>query len=340
MDDSLAGVVCHDRRVIVEWGLGELPGVLARLGIERPLVITDEVFADVELPGTERRFHGAQPHADLKGVRAALEVAGDSDGLVALGGGSVIDTTKAVSKELDVPIVSVPTTYAGAEWTHWYGNRDSETRTKPAGLDARVEGIVYEVDLTMGLPAEPTGGTALNALTHAAEALYASGRTTETDEQALAGTRKISSALPRVIRDGSDRDARLELLQGAAHAGAAMLAGMAAAHGIAQVLGGRYGLPHGTMNAIALPPVLRFNLQDAATAPAIGAFADALGADDPAARVEELSALFGAGRLRDHGVPEEDLPEVAELSAARPATQANPRPVSVDDALTILRSVW
>ena len=141
--------------MIVEWGLGELPGVLARLGIERPLVVTDEVFADVELPGTERRFHGAQPHADLKGVRAALEVAGDADGLVALGGGSVIDTTKAVSKELDVPIVSVPTTYAGAEWTHWYGNRDSETRTKPAGLDARVEGIVYEVDLTMALPPSP-----------------------------------------------------------------------------------------------------------------------------------------------------------------------------------------
>jgi alcohol dehydrogenase class IV len=115
---------------------------------------------------------------------------------------------------------------------------------------------------------------------------------------------------------------------------------MAAAHGIAQVLGGRYGLPHGTMNAIALPPVLRFNLEDAATAPAIGAFADALGAEDAAARVEELSALFGAGRLRDHGVPEEDLPEVADLSAARPATQANPRPVSADDALTILRSVW
>jgi len=82
------------------------------------------------------------------------------------------------------------------------------------------------------------------------------------------------------------------------------------------------------------------SLLDPATAPAIHAFADALGADDPAARVEELSALFGAGRLRDHGVPEEDLPEVAELSAARPATQVNPRPVSADDALTILRSVW
>jgi maleylacetate reductase len=326
--------------VIVEWDMQELPGVLARLGIERPLAITDNVFSHVELPGVERLFDGAQPHADLKGVRAALEIAGDSDGLVALGGGSVIDTTKAVSKELDVPIVSIPTTYAGAEWTHWYGNRDSETRTKPAGLDARVEGIVYEVDLTMGLPREATGGTALNALTHAAEALYAPGRTSETDEQALAGTRKIASALPRVIEDGSDREARLELLQGAAHAGAAMLAGMAAAHGIAQVLGGRYGLPHGTMNAISLPPVLRFNAEDANTALAIRAFAEALGADDAATRVEELSELFGAGRLRDHGVPEEDLPEVAELSAARPATQANPRPVSAEDALAILRSVW
>lgn len=326
--------------MIVEWGLDELPAVLRRLGIERPLVITDNVFSHVEVPGVDRRFDGAQPHADLKGVRAAIEVAGDADGLVALGGGSVIDTTKAVSKELDVPIVSIPTTYAGAEWTHWYGNRDSETRTKPAGMDARVEGIVYEVDLTMGLPREASGGTALNALTHAAEALYAAGRTADSDEQALAGTRKIAAALPRVLEDGSDREARLELLQGAAHAGAAMLAGMAAAHGIAQVLGGRYGLPHGTMNAISLPPVLRFNREHASAAEAIGRFAEAMGAEDAAARVEELSALFGAGRLRDHGVPEEDLPEVAELSAARPATQANPRPVSPEDALAMLRSVW
>jgi maleylacetate reductase len=325
--------------VIVEWGLDELPGVLRRLGIERPLAITDNVFAHVELPGVDRLFDGAQPHADLKGVRAAIEFAGDADGLVAVGGGSVIDTTKAVSKELDVPIVSIPTTYAGAEWTPWYGNRDSEHRTKPAGMDARVEGIVYEVDLTLGLPREASGGTALNAITHAAEALYAPGRTSDSDEQALAGTRKIAEALPRVLRDGGDREARRELLQGAAHAGAAMLAGMCAAHGIAQVLGGRYGLPHGTMNALALPPVLRFNLEDPKTAPAIGAFAEALGAADAAARVEELSALFGAGRLRDHGVPEEDLPEVAEMCAARPATQANPRPVSAQDALTLLRGI-
>jgi alcohol dehydrogenase class IV len=326
--------------VIVEWGLDELPGVLRRLGIERPLAITDNVFAHVELPGVDRLFDGAQPHADLKGVRAAIDVAGDADGLVAVGGGSVIDTTKAVSKELDVPIVSIPTTYAGAEWTPWYGNRDSETGTKPAGMDARVEGIVYEVDLTLGLPPEASGGTAVNALTHAAEALYAPGRTSDSDEQALAATRKISQALPRVLEDGEDREARRELLQGAAHAGAAMLAGMCAAHGIAQVLGGRYGLPHGTMNALALPPVLRFNLEDPKTVPAIGAFAEALGVADAAARVEELSALFGAGRLRDHGVPEEDLPEVAEMAAARPATQANPRPVSVQDALTMLRGIW
>jgi alcohol dehydrogenase class IV len=107
---------------------------------------------------------------------------------------------------------------------------------------------------------------------------------------------------------------------------------------MAQALGGRYGLPHGAMNALSLPPALRFN-EDVA-ADAVARFGDALGADDPAARVEELAGLGGFERLRDFGVPEEELREVAEAVVERAGAKANPRPATADDVERLLRSIW
>ena len=139
-----------------------------------------------------RRFHGARPHAEITGVREATALAQEADGLVALGGGSVMDTTKAVSVQTGLPMVSIPTTYAGAEWTPFFGVRNEQTRTKDAGFDARVEGIVYEPKLTLRMPAQVSAGTALNALTHCAEALYVPGRNDESDEHALQGAGLIA----------------------------------------------------------------------------------------------------------------------------------------------------
>jgi maleylacetate reductase len=156
--------------MIVRWGLESLEEVLAELAVNAPLLITEELWQDTELP-VAQRFHGARPHAEITGVREAAELAKDADGLVALGGGSVMDTTKAVSVQAGLPMVSIPTTYAGAEWTPFFGVRNEQTRTKDAGFDARVEGIVYEPKLTLRMPAQVTAGTALNALTHCAEAL-------------------------------------------------------------------------------------------------------------------------------------------------------------------------
>ena len=113
---------------------------------------------------------------------------------------------------------------------------------------------------------------------------------------------------------------------------------LALGHALAQALGGRYGLPHGAMNALSLPPALRFN---AAVVPeAVERFAAALGVDDAPARVEELARLGGYERLRDFGVPEEDLPELAEAVVARAGAKANPRPVSAAEAEELLRSIW
>ena len=138
--------------MIVRWGLESLEEVLAELSVSAPLLITEELWQETELP-VAQRFHGARPHAEITGVREAAELAKDADGLVALGGGSVMDTTKAVSVQTGLPMVSIPTTYAGAEWTPFFGVRNEQTRTKDAGFDARVEGIVYEPKLTLRMPA-------------------------------------------------------------------------------------------------------------------------------------------------------------------------------------------
>jgi maleylacetate reductase len=329
----------HPGAVIVHWGLDALPRALAETGVERPLLVTSERLAGLAVP-VEHRFGGVQPHADVRGVRAALDAAraADADGLVAAGGGSAIDTAKAVSAELSLPVISIPTTYSGAEWSTGYGSRDADSGVKRGGGGALVRAIVYEPALTLDLPRSETVGTALNALAHCAEALYTARHAPDTDAEALEGARLIAEALPATVADGRDLEARTSLLRGAMHAGAALRAGMGVGHAMAQALGGRYGLPHGTMNAICLPAALRFNADVAA--PAIARLAAAMGAHDAAARVEELAALGGPTRLRDHGVPADDLEIVAAASAARAPALANPRPAPAEEILGLLRSVW
>ena len=235
-----------------------------------------------------------------------------------------MDTTKAVSVQTGLPMVSIPTTYAGAEWTPFFGVRNEQTRTKDAGFDARVEGIVYEPELTLRMPAQVTAGTALNALTHCAEALYVPGRTDESDEHALQGAALIARHLPAVLDDGSATStARTGLLEGAMHGGAALRVGMGLGHAMAQSLGGRYGVPHGAMNAICLPPALRFNADVAGDE--IARLAEAMGAEDPAARTEELAAIALDTRLRDYDIPRDDLGELSAATAERGAAKANPR---------------
>jgi maleylacetate reductase len=235
-------------------------------------------------------------------------------------------------------MVSIPTTYAGAEWTPFFGVRNPETRTKDAGFDARVEGIVYEPELTLEMPAQVTAGTALNALTHCAEALYVPGRTEESDHHALQGAALITRHLPAVLEDGRELEERRGLLEGSMHGGAALRVGMGLGHAMAQSLGGRYGVPHGAMNAICLPPALRFNAEVAAFQ--IARLGEAMGTADPAKRAEELAAIALDTRLRDYDIPRDDLGELSEATAERGAAKANPRPASVDEIRELFESVW
>jgi maleylacetate reductase len=319
--------------VIVRWGLDELRGVLAESGVERPFFVASPRWE----PPVE--VSGRWTEVPTDRIAEIVEAADGADGLLAMGGGSAIDLAKAISAETGLPVVSVPTTYSGAEWTPSFGVRDHDMRMRGGGSGANLAGIVYEPELTLGLPKEVTVGTSLNALAHTAEALYVKGRNSEGDREALAGAALISEWLPRVVEQPDDLVARRNLLEGARHAGAALAsAGLGLGHALAQALGGRYGLPHGAMNAIALPLALRFN--ETVVPNEIDRFAKAIGADDPVARVRALARLGGFERLRDFGVPQDELDEVAEAAAVRGGARANPRHASPAEIAELLGSAW
>ena len=321
--------------MIVRWGLEELPAVLEELGVRSSLLVAGPRWDSLALPIVP---HARWDEVPSHRIDEAAAQARAGDGVVAVGGGSAIDLGKAISAAAEIPLVSVPTTYAGAEWTTYYGVRDPERKMRGGGAGARPGGIVYDVALTLGLPREPTVGTSLNALAHCAEALYVHGHNPEADEHALAGARLIADWLPRVLAAPGDREARTELLRAACHGGAALGGSMLAlGHAMAQAVGGRYGLPHGTLNGICLPAALRYNQRYAPEA--LRRFGEAVGGD-PVARVEELAALGGKTHLRELGVPEADLPELATAAAQRAGNQANPHPATPAEIEQLLRSVW
>jgi maleylacetate reductase len=315
--------------VIVRWGLRELPVVLAELRIGRPLLVAAERW-----DGEDFGIRPAARWTEVPTDRVAAAAAEAEDGIVAVGGGSAIDLGKAISAEADLPLVSVPTTYAGAEWTPYFGIRDPDRKMKGGGSGAHLRGAVYEPELTLTLPRAETVGTAMNALAHCAEAMYAEGHNAAGDAHAVQGASLIGEWLPQVVERPQDLQARTKLLEGAMHAGAALGASMLAlGHAMAQALGGRYGLPHGAMNALTLPQALQFNEEVAPAA--IRRFREEVGAD-----LEELAALGGFRRLRDWGIPEEDLPEIAAATAERAGAKANPRPASAAQIEQLLHNIY
>ena len=324
-------------------GAVELTGeVAAEVGLERLLLVTTRRGAAVggRLPPVAV-YDGVRSHVPAETVAEAARVAASAraDGVLAVGGGSAIDTGKAVSAAAELPLVSIPTTYAGAEWTTHYGIRDEARREKGGGGGGRPVAAIYDPELTLDLPRAQSAGTAMNALAHCAEALYAPGRSPRSDRHAFCGARAIAHALPVVLADGASIYGRTRLLEGAMRAAFALAdAGLALGHALAQALGGRYGLPHGALNAVCLPAALRFN--EPVVPDALAQLAVALGADDAVTKVEELARLGGHGRLRELGVPEDDLDAVAAAAARRPGARSNPRPAAPADIAALLRSIW
>jgi alcohol dehydrogenase class IV len=321
-------------------------------------------------------YDRVQPHVQDLQVAEALALAAERavDAVVGLGGGSPIGMAKAVASGLEarragrparavfpteqplVPVVAVPTTYAGSEMTPIYGvthHADGAAR-KVTVSDPKVAPklVVYDPALTLDLPPPLTASTGVNALAHCIEALYSVTRHPLSTAAALSGVRHIRRALPRCFAAGDDLEARAEMLQGA-HLAAVSLAGVAAGlhHGLCHVLGGTAGVPHGVANGIVLPHAMRFNLE--ATAPQLALAAEAMGialegrdgqaaAEAAAQAVHDLiHQLNLTQRLRDAGVREADLPQLAQLALQNRTVQNNPRPIhDAAEMEALLRQMW
>ena len=318
--------------MIVGWSLDELPGVLAELAVDRPfLVASPRCLGFVEVPVSGAWSTVPSP---------AIEVAPGADGILAIGGGSAIDTAKAASAASGLRLVSVPTTYSGAEWTPGFGVRTPDRRIVGGGGGAHLAGIVYDVRLTLGLPRAETVGTALNALAHCAEALYVTGHNPEGDERALAGARAIAVALPEVVASPHARSARARLLRGASDAGQALaLAGMGLGHAMAQALGGHLRAPARGDERARPAAALRFN--ESLAPDAIARFGEAIGAPTIRPRGSRSSrGSAGSNGSATSDLPEDSLPAVAEAAAGRLGNRAKPRPATADEIEELLRSIY
>jgi maleylacetate reductase len=319
----------------------------SRLGLARVLLICtasarglgDEA-ADALGPRLAARIGEVRQHVPESDVDAALEVAGKAgtDGLLAIGGGSAVGLAKALALTLGVPIVAVPTTYSGSEMTPFYGI--SSAGHKHTGRDLRVlpATVVYDPALTVGLPADVTAASGMNALAHCVEALYDSEASPILELLAEESIRALARGLPGSVAQPDDVDARGYALYGAYLAGA-VLGGtrIALQHRLAHVVGGTYGLPHAPVHSVLLPQVTRFNAPAAPAA--MRRIAAALGADDPAAGLFDLAGRIGAATdLASLGMDAGRLAEAAGLAAAE--VTWNPRPVSTEDVLAVLTAAY
>lgn len=315
--------------------------LIAALG-ERTLA--EELAAGLAVAGG---FHDVRPHVPVAVAEAARAAAAETgaDLLLSIGGGSTTGTAKAVALTTGLPVLAVPTTYAGSEATPVWGL--TEGRRKSTGTDPRVlpRTILYDPELSVTLPVALGVASGLNALAHCVDSLWAPRANPVLDAMAGEGIRALAPALRGIVAHGDDLEARSGCLYGA-YLSAATFAGAGSGlhHKICHVLGGAHDLPHAETHAVVLPHVLALN--GAAAPEAAARVAAALGAEAAGTAGGAVAGLLrlyddlGAPRaLRDLGMPEDGLDAVAEQVAAA-VPEGNPRPVDAHDVRALLQRAW
>lgn len=332
----------------IDFGPGasrRLSAWVARLGWRRVLLLSTPRKKDAEAlaaslgPSAAGVFAEAAMHTpvDVTEAGVAAARAADADGLVAIGGGSAIGLGKAIALRTGLPQVAIPTTYAGSEATDILG--ETKDGVKTTLRDARVRpGIVlYDPDLTLGLPVAISVSSGLNAMAHAAEALYAVDRNPVTSLLATEGFVALQRALPRIVAGPDDRDARGDALYGAWLCGTVLgSVAMALHHKLCHTLGGSFGLPHAETHAVLLPHTVGFNA--AAVPELLAPLGDVLGGPPGGGLFDFAKRLGAPTALRDLGMAEADLDRAASIAAAKP--YPNPRPIDEAAIRTLLEAAW
>jgi maleylacetate reductase len=305
------------------------------LGCSRAFVLSDQYHVRTNAPrlisalgkdavglSTDAAMHTPVDVTD-RVLEKVLEAGADC--LISLGGGSTTGLGKALALRTDLSQIVIPTTYAGSEATPILGQTERGRKTTIRSPKVLPEVIVYDVELTLGLPPLLSVVSGMNAIAHAVEALYARDTNPITSNLAEQGIAAFGHALPLIAANPQNRSARSDALFGAWACGNCLgTVGMALHHKLCHTLGGRFDLPHAETHTVILPHAVAFN--SAAASEAISRAARALGVDDAARGLFDLAATLGAPTsLRQLGLSEADLDEAAEIAVSSPYW--NPRPI-------------
>jgi len=334
-------------RVVFGTGtVAQLPAEVDRLTTKRVLMISTPGRGAMvnriahSLPGRVAGFFDkAAMHQPIEIVEEARELAAsiNADCCVAVGGGSTIGFGKAIALTSGLPVIAVPTTYSGSEMTTIWGL--SEGGLKKTGRDPKVlpKTVIYDAELTLDLPPAVSAASGMNAIAHCVEALYAHDGNPIVSLMAEEGIRALASALPRIILNLKDLDARTDALYGSWLAGATIsTTSVALHHKLCHVLGGM-GLPHAETHSIVLPHAMQYN-RDAAPE-AMRRIASAIAAVDAPRGIYELEKSLGLPmRLADIGMQQADLERAARIAAEAP--YPNPRKVEYGPVLELLRNAY
>jgi len=327
--------------------LQKLPEEVDKLGATRALVLcTPEqraIGADIVVMLGSRSagvFDGAVMHVPAEVAAAARDKAKRvrADCCVAIGGGSTTGLAKAIALTAKLPILAIPTTYAGSEMTPIWGI--TEGGVKKTGRDVLVlpKTVIYDPALTTSLPVALSVTSGINAIAHCVEALYSKDANPIISLIAEEGIRALADGLPKVAKQPGNVDARSRLLYGAWLGGVSLGAvGMALHHKLCHTLGGTFNLPHAETHTVVLPHAVAYN---AAAAPeAMDRIARALGANLAAQGLYDLAASLGAPvSLEALGMRREQLDQAADLAVQNP--YYNPRPVTREGIHGLLENAF
>ncbi|KAF8508256.1 Dehydroquinate synthase-like protein [Hysterangium stoloniferum] len=322
-----------------------------RLGIKRPLVLStpeqakhaarvEELLAGVDGIQSAGQFNKATMHTPLDVTLEALKVVEDRqvDGVIAIGGGSTIGLGKAIALKTDLPQIVLPTTYAGSEMTPIIGQTENGVKTTQSTAKVLPEVVIYDVEFTLSLPSGLSATSGVNAIAHAVEALYAQNGNPVVSLMAEEGIRALAKALPIIVENPEDKEARSDALYGAWLCASCLgLVGMSVHHKLCHVLGGTFNLPHAETHTIVLAHALAYNAPNIPEA--LSQIARALGHENAVEGLNVLLTKLKVKRaLKDIGMAEVGIDKAADLAVKN--AYWNPRQIEKEGIREVIRRAW